>query len=197
MIVIGLTGGIGAGKSTAAKILSKKGLPVYSADAAVHKLLGKGGAAVRQIEKLFPGAVKKGAVDRQALGKIVFSAPKKLKQLERILHPLVRKTEAVFLVKARKKGAKAAVLEIPLLFETGAEKRCDTVIVVTAPLHVRKARVLERKGMTAAKFKAITRQQMTDAEKRRRADHIVPTADGLAQTRTRLGKTLKTILQRS
>jgi dephospho-CoA kinase len=186
MIVIGLTGGIGAGKSTAAKILARAGLPVYNADKAVHKLLGPNGVAVKKITKLFPGTLKGKSIDRQALGKIVFGNSAQLRKLEKILHPLVQKTEISFLAKARRKKAPAAVLEIPLLFETGAEARCDIVILVTAPLHIRKARTLERKGMTAAKFRAITKAQMPESEKRRRADYIVPTAKGLRDTERRL-----------
>ena len=185
-IIIGLTGGIGTGKSTAATMFAKLGLPVHSADDAVHKLLGKGGKAVKPIAKLFPDAVKAGAVDRQALGKIVFGNAAKLKKLEDIMHPLVQKDERDFVKKARAKKAVAVVLEIPLLFETGAHLRCDCVVVVTASLAERKKRVLKRKGMTAAKFNAIVKAQMPETEKRAYADFLVATDKGLAHTKAQV-----------
>jgi dephospho-CoA kinase len=194
MLIIGLTGGIGSGKSTAAKILKRQGLPVYDADSAVHALLGPRGMAVKKVAKLFPTALKGKSIDRQIVGKTVFKNPVLLKKLERILHPLVHKAEKEFLAKARRKKAPAAVLEIPLLFEVGAEKRCDKVILVTAPLHVRKARTMERKGMNAAKFKAITAQQMSESEKKKRADYVVLTAGGLHDTEKRLKTVLVKII---
>ena len=198
MIVIGLTGGIGSGKSTAAKILARHGLPVYDADQAVHELLGPGGTAVAKVAKLFPealkGKVNGGSIDRQIVGKTVFGNPPLLKKLEKILHPLVHKAEKEFLKQAARQKAPAAVLEIPLLYEVGAEKRCDAVILVTAPLHIRKARTLERKGMTMAKFNAIVKQQMPDAEKKKRTDYVVPTAKGLADTEKRLKAVLAKLI---
>ena len=185
-IIIGLTGGIGSGKSTVAEMLNKMGLPVHSADDAVHALLGKGGKAVKPIQKLFPDAVKDGAVDRQALGKMVFGNPAQLKKLENILHPLVQKDEAEFVKRARKDKAQAVVLEIPLLFETDAQVRCDVVMVTTAPLPVRKERVLKRKGMTPAKFNAIVKQQMPEKEKRGYADFVVTTETSRADTERQL-----------
>jgi len=194
MIIVGLTGGIGAGKSTVAKILARKGLPVYNADRVVHQLLGPGGAAVKPVAKLFLSTLKGNAIDRQALGKIVFKNPAQLKKLEKILHPLVKKAEREFLANARRQKACAAILEIPLLFETGAEARCDRVILVTAPKYLRKARVLKRKDMDATMFNAIVKQQMPEAEKRRRADHIVPTKGGLVKTRQCLKHVLSAII---
>lgn len=190
MLVIGLTGGIGTGKSTAARILNGFGLPIYSADQAVHDLLAKGGKAVKPVTRLFPESLKRGAIDRKILGPLVFGKPDKLKRLEAVLHPLVHKAEAVFLKQARRDGAAAAILEIPLLFETGAQKRCDFVICVTAPRAVQKERVLRRAGMTEAKFNAILRHQMKDAARRERADHVVPTQGGHADTKKRLARIL-------
>jgi len=189
-ITIGLTGGIGMGKSKAAEILSRFGLPIYSADAAVHRLIARNGAAVLKIARLFPGAVKKGAVDRAALGRHVFGKPKELKKLEAILHPLVRKEETLFLQGAHRAGARAAVLEIPLLFETGGEKRCDIVLCVTAPKNIQMKRVMQRPGMDAAKFRAIVKMQMPDLEKRRRADYIVDTGKSMADTQRQLKRIL-------
>jgi len=190
-IIIGLTGGIGMGKSTAAKILSRFGLPIYSADAAVHTLLGRGGKAVNPVAKLFPASLRTGAIDRKRLGADIFHQPKKLRALEKILHPLVRQAERDFLKRAQYQKARAAVLEIPLLFETGGEKRCDFTICVTAPRAVQTARVLSRKNMTPAKFKAILTRQMPDAERRARADYIVKTGVGLADTKRQLEKILR------
>jgi dephospho-CoA kinase len=185
-LIIGLTGGIGMGKSTAAKILNAMGFPVYSADHAVHTLLRQGGKAVKPVAKLFPESLKKGAIDRAIVGRLVFGQPAKLKQLEKILHPLVHEVEKDFLKQAKKDKAKAVILEIPLLFETGADKRCDYVICVSAPKAVQKERVMLRKGMTAARLKAILSRQMPDAEKRRRADFVVQTGVSRVDTRKQL-----------
>jgi dephospho-CoA kinase len=191
-IIIGLTGGIGMGKSTAAKIMAALGLPIYSADKAVHDLLAPGGKAVKPVGTLFPEALKivtrKGkrvkTIDRKIIGQKVFHDPKKLKQLERILHPLVHDIESRFI--ARHKKAVAVVLEIPLLFETGADKRCDAVICVTAPKAVQRQRVLLRKHMTPERLKAILAQQMPNAEKLKRADYVVNTGKSVADTRQQL-----------
>ncbi|WP_237215974.1 dephospho-CoA kinase [Falsiroseomonas oryziterrae] len=175
MKVLGLTGGIGMGKSTAAATFRRLRIPVFDADAAVHRLQGKGGAAVRPIEAAFPGTTKGGRVDREALRARVLGDPAALKRLERIVHPLVRRAERAFLAAARRRGERIAVLDIPLLLETGGEARVDAVIVVSAPPGVQRARVLRRGGMTEARLAAILARQMPDAEKRRRADHVVPT----------------------
>ena len=176
------------GKSTVAKILRSFGLPVYNADKAVHALLTPGGKGVKPVAQLFPEAVKKGAIDRHALGRLVFTSPAKLRRLEKILHPLAQKSEQAFIEKARQKKVKAIVLEIPLLFETKANKRCDVTICVTAPRGVQKKRVMQRPGMTAPKFRAILKLQMPDREKRRRADHIISTAKSTTDTRRQLLK---------
>jgi len=190
-MIIGLTGSIGMGKSTAAQILKKFGLPIYSADAAVHDLLKKNGAGVAPIARSFPGCVTRGAVDRKRLGREVFAQPKKLRQLERILHPLVRQKEKAFVMSARKAKAAAVVLEIPLLFETGAERRCDVTLCVTAPRAIQKARVLARPGMSEDKLKAILARQMPHSLKHKKADFVVPTGKGIAMTEKRLHKVLQ------
>lgn len=185
-MIIGLTGSIGMGKSTAAKILRKMGLPIYSADKAVHDLLRKNGAAVKPVARLFPATLKNNAIDRRKLGREVFGVPAKLRKLEKILHPLVRKEEQKFLRQNHR--AAGVVLEIPLLFETAGEKRCDFVLVVTAPRKIQQARVMMRANMTPQKFRAIVKQQMPDSEKRRRADLVINTGKGLADTKRQLLK---------
>lgn len=178
MIVLGLTGSIGMGKSTAARMFRRLGIPVHDADAAVHRLLGKGGAAVPVIAAAFPGTVVAGRVDRPALGARVFGNPKELRRLEAILHPLVQAETRRFLRRQQARRRKLVVLDIPLLFETGGEKRCDAVVVVTAPRVVQRARVLARPRMTPERFAEVERQQMPDREKRRRADFIIETGHG-------------------
>ncbi len=186
MMTIGLTGGIGMGKSTAAKILNRLGFPIYNADDAVHSLMGQGGDAVKPIARLFPDAVKNGVVDRKILGSLVFGKPEPLKKLEAILHPRIRKIEKSAIAEAKKTGHKAIILEIPLLFETGGQERCDFVITVTAPRTVQQARVMRRKGMTLAKFKSILKHQITDRDRKQHADYIVRTDKGLADTKRQL-----------
>ena len=192
-MIIGLTGGIGMGKSTAAKILAEFGLPIYSADKAVHDLLKKNGKGVKPVAKQFPAALINHSIDRETLGQIVFGKEAELKKLEKILHPLVQEVEAAFVKKAKNTKRKAVVLEIPLLFETRADKRCDVVLCVTAPKDVQKARVLSRKGMTSAKFKAILARQMPDEQRCKKADYVVRTGVGVEDTR----KQLRAILMKS
>ncbi len=175
MRVLGLTGSIGMGKSAAARALRRLGVPVHDADATVHRLVGPGGGAVAAVARAFPGVVADGAVDRAALGRQVFDNPPALARLEAILHPLVQRSEQRFLRGASARRVPVAVLDIPLLFETNGERRCDAVLVVSAPRFVQEARVLRRKGMTAARLLAVRARQMPDAEKRRRADFVVPT----------------------
>lgn len=181
-VVIGLTGSIGMGKTTAANMLRRLGLPVFDADATVHELQRPGGAALPEIAKVFPGLVKKGILDREGLAKRVFEEPGNLRQLEEIVHPLVHDAEQRFFMRVATGRTGIAVLEIPLLFESGAEHRCDFTIVVSAPSFVQKARVLWRPGMTITKFNAILAQQLSDAESRSRADFIVPTGMGRRYT---------------
>jgi dephospho-CoA kinase len=182
MVILGLTGSIGMGKSTAAAMLRRLGLPVHDADASVHRLMGKGGKAVAAIEVAFPGVVEAGAVDRKKLGAAVFDDPPALRRLEAILHPLVREETQSFLRRQARRRAPLVVLDIPLLYETGAERRVDAVLVVTAPAHQQRQRVLRRPGMTEERFAQVLSQQLPDAEKRRRADFLVN--NGLSKGRT-------------
>lgn len=184
--VLGLTGSIGMGKSTAAAMLRRMGLPIWDADAAVHRLFRPGGAAVAAIAAAFPGTVTNGAVDRQALGARVFGDHAALKRLERIVHPLVWKADRRFRKLAAARRAPIIVMDVPLLFEGGGFKRCDAVIVVSAPSLVQAQRVMKRPGMTRAKLDGILARQMADHEKRRRADFIIPTGLGRAVTQRRL-----------
>jgi dephospho-CoA kinase len=173
--ILGLTGGIGMGKSTASRTFLRLGIPVFDADAAVHRLQARGGRAVAPIAAAFPGSVRDGSVDREVLRRAVLGQPVALKRLERIVHPLVRAEERRFLGTARRQGRRLAVLDIPLLFETRGEARCDFVLVVSAPAAVQRARVLRRPGMTPERMAAILARQTPDAEKRRRADFIIRT----------------------
>ena len=191
MKVLGLTGSIGMGKSTAAALLRRRGVPVHEADAAVHRLMGRGGAAVRAIEAAFPSAVRDGAVDRRALGARVFGDQAAIARLECILHPLVRQDSTRFLKQARARRARIAVLDVPLLFEVGRERDCDATMVVSAPRFVQRARVLARAGMTQERLALVLARQIPDAEKRRRADFVVPTGLGRRVTLRRLIGVLK------
>jgi dephospho-CoA kinase len=175
MIILGLTGGIGMGKSTAAAAFRRARIPVFDADAAVHRLQARGGHAVRAIEAAFPGTVRDGAVDRVALRQAVLGRPDALARLEAILHPMVRQEERSFVARARRRGDRAVVLDIPLLFETGGDARVDRVVVVSAPRSVQMQRVRARRRMSAADIAAVIARQMPDAEKRRRADVVVRT----------------------
>lgn len=179
MLLVGLTGSIGMGKSETAKMFARLGIPVYDADAAVHRLYAKGGAAVAPIEAAFPGVSVDGAIDRARLSAHVLNQPEQLKKLEAIVHPLVGRAQLDFLLAAEEAGATMVVLDIPLLYETGGQARVDVVVVVSAPHHVQRARVLQRPGMTEEKFEAIFAKQVPDAEKRQRADFIVETDQGL------------------
>lgn len=175
MIILGLTGSIGMGKSRAGKVFRQCGVPVFDADKMVHQLMEKGGAAVGAVEHAFPGTQKDGAVDRVALGGRVFGKPDELRRLEKILHPRVRAERARFLRQARARRTALVVLDIPLLFETGGDANCDYTAVVSAPYFIQCARVLARAGMTKEKFAAVLAQQMPDVEKRSRADFVIPT----------------------
>jgi len=176
VVVIGLTGSIGMGKSTTARFFARAGVPVHDADSAVHRLYA--GAAAPVIEAEFPGVSGAQGIDRDKLAKRVLSDPEALRRLEGIIHPLVRREEARFLDEAERAGAPIAVLDIPLLFETGADRRVDTVVVVTAPAEIQRARAFRRTGMTEEKFQALLAKQMPDAEKRCRADFVVDTSKG-------------------
>lgn len=183
MITVGLTGSIGMGKSTTAAMFAAEGVPVYDADAEVHALYAKGGAAVAPLEAAFPGVVVDGAVDRTLLSQRVVGKPDELKRLEAIVHPLVGESRVDFFQKAVAAGADIVVLDIPLLFETGGEKRMDAVVVVSAPADLQRQRVLARPGMDEAKLDAILARQMADAEKRARAHFVIDTGKGLDEAR--------------
>lgn len=193
MIILGLTGSIGMGKSTASKMFRRMGVPVYDSDAAVHVVLGPGGAAVGPIDRAFPGVVRNGVVDRDALGRVVFGDHAALKTLESIVHPLVRRRQDDFLRRWARRRAPVVVLDIPLLFEVSLDVRCDFTIVVSAPAFIQAARVLARDGMTKDKFAGILERQMPDREKRRRADFVVETGLGKAYTFRRLKRIVTAI----
>ncbi|MAN79247.1 MAG: dephospho-CoA kinase [Rhodospirillaceae bacterium] len=178
MFILGLTGSIGMGKSTAAVQLRRLGLPVHDADAAVHALMGPGGVAVAAVGRAFPGVVTDGAVDRQALGARVFNDDAALKRLEGILHPLVRRSEKQFLAACARRGVPLVVLDIPLLFETGGDARCDAVLVVHCRAALQRRRVLARPGMTEEKFQSILARQVPAGEKVHLADFVVNTGIG-------------------
>ncbi|MDH3472168.1 MAG: dephospho-CoA kinase [Rhodospirillales bacterium] len=186
MVILGLTGSIGMGKSFAARVFRLLGVPVHDADAAVHRLLGGGGAAVAAVDAAFPGVVRDGAVDRRKLGERVFQDAAALARLEAILHPIVRRATRAWLQCQSRRHRPLVVLDIPLLFETGGERLCDAVVVVSAPPALQAARVLGRSDMTAARFRAILAKQMPDREKRRRADFVVPTGGSKRETLRRL-----------
>ncbi|MDP2260186.1 MAG: dephospho-CoA kinase [Caulobacter sp.] len=193
MITVGLTGSIGMGKSTTAAMFAAEGVPVYDADAEVHALYAKGGAAVEPLAQAFPGVVIDGAVDRALLSQRVVGKPEELKRLEAIVHPLVGMSRVGFFEKAAAAGADIVILDIPLLFETGGEKRMDAVVVVSAPADVQRRRVLARPGMDEAKLDAILARQMADAEKRARAHFVIDTDQGLEHARDQVREVLRVL----
>jgi dephospho-CoA kinase len=193
MIVIGITGSIGMGKTTAANMLKEMGIPVHDSDASVHALLGPDGGAVHAVGAKFPEALQKDAagrsfIDRQVLGRIVFGDRQKKRDLEEILHPLVRAESDAFKEEMRKKAHKIIALDIPLLFETGGEKRVDVTICISAPKDVQRERVLARPGMTSEKFDRIVSGQLPDAEKRKRATYVVESDKGFDDMRKQIEK---------
>lgn len=183
MIVIGLTGSIGMGKSTTARLFAEEGLPVWDADQAVHDLYAEGGAAVAPIRAAFPSAVKGEAVDRAELAARLKDEPEAFARLEAIVHPLVAEDRTRFLRHAQESEAPAAVLDVPLLFEVGADALADAVVVASAPHKVQRERVLSRPGMDEARFAALLERQMPDAHKRARADFVIDTQHGLDHAR--------------
>ena len=191
MFILGLTGSLGMGKSATAKMFAEDGVPVHDADAAVHRLYD--GEAVAAVEAAFPGTMSGGKVDRARLGQRVLGDADAMKRLEQIVHPLVREAEERFLAQAQASGAKVAVLDIPLLYETEGDKRCDAVVVVSAPADVQRARAFERPGMSEEKFKAILEKQMPDADKRARADFVVDTSRGFDGARAQVRDILKAV----
>ncbi|MFO7478374.1 MAG: dephospho-CoA kinase [Methyloceanibacter sp.] len=194
MLVIGLTGGIGMGKSAAAERFASHGIPVFNADLCVHRLYE--GAAVPAIEVDFPGVVVAGKVDRNLLSERVAGAPERLRQLEAIVHPLVVAAEIEFLREQEERGAKFAVLEIPLLFETGAERRVDVTVVLSAPADVQRERVLARPGMTADKLEHLLARQLPDAERRARADYVVDSSLPLADMHAEIDTLIESLRTR-
>lgn len=177
MIIIGLTGSIGMGKTTVAKMFASLGIPVLDSDLVVHEIMTRPGI-IKRISALFPAALKKGALDRTEIGKAVFGKPKELRKLESILHPKVKEAQRKFIQKQRLRGAKAVVLDIPLLYETHGERRMDHVVVVSAPITVQKQRVMKRPNMTEAKLRSILKRQLSDEKKRKKADFLVRTGEG-------------------
>ncbi|MER9653252.1 dephospho-CoA kinase [Mesorhizobium sp. M0152] len=184
MIVLGLTGSIGMGKSTTAKMFAEAGVPVHDSDETVHRLYA--GKAAPLVEEAFPGTTTDGVVDRAKLGARVFGDAAALKKLEAIIHPLVRADAEAFLAKHRNAGESITVLDIPLLFETGGRGRVDKVVVVTAPAEIQRQRVLARPGMTEEKLASILAKQVPDAEKRRQADFVIDTGQGLDAARAQV-----------
>lgn len=194
MIVLGLTGSIGMGKSTTRAMFADEGALVWNADEAVHRLYAAGGAAVAPIAEAFPGVVVDGAVDRDRLAGALGRDEAAFRRLEGIVHPLVARGRLDDLAAAEARGIKLAVLDIPLLFETGGDAAVDAVVVVTAPPEVQATRVLARPGMTRERFDAILARQLPDAEKRRRADFLVDTGEGLGAARARVREIVGTVL---
>jgi dephospho-CoA kinase len=186
--ILGLTGSIGMGKSATLAMFAAAGVPVYDADAEVHRLYAAGGAAVAPVGEAFPGVVVEGAVDRQLLGAQVLADNPALQRLQAIVYPLMAGKREAFLDAARASGARFAVLDIPLLFETGGEGSVDAVVVVSAPAELQRARVLARPGMTEAKFESILAKQAPDADKRRRADYVIDSSQGLDAARAEVAQ---------
>lgn len=195
MKILGLTGSIGMGKSAVARLFRRLGVPVHDADKTIHQLLAGNQQVILMIDGAFSGVVQKGAVDRQALAKKVIGNSSSMALLEKILHPLAQGVEKRFLLHAAAQKQPLVVLDIPLLYETGAEKRCDAVVVVSAPLFVQRARVLKRPGMTEERLEFLSSRQIADGEKRRRADFIVQTGLGFAFSFRAVKKIVKLALQ--
>lgn len=185
MLTLGLTGSIGMGKSTVAAMFEELGVPVFDSDAAVHRLQGEGGRLVAAIEAMFPDTTGPKGVDRTLLGEAVLADPRALKRLEALVHPAVGEERAAFI--AAHADAQLVVFDVPLLFETSGETSVDKVVVVSAPAEVQRVRVLARPGMTESRFDAILARQMPDAEKRARADFVIPTGGSIEETRAAVG----------
>jgi dephospho-CoA kinase len=197
MILVGLTGSIGMGKSTTAEMFARLGAPVYDADAEVRRLYAPGGAAVGPIETVFPGVTVDGGVDRNRLSEQVLGNPAALSKLNGIVWPLMGSARQTFLQTAAAAGAPFAILDIPLLLETGGEKGVDVVVVVSAPAAEQRKRVLARPGMSEAKFAAIAAAQMPDAEKRAKADYVIDTGQGLEHARGQVAEVVKVLRARA
>lgn len=193
LVIIGLTGSIGMGKSETGKMFERAKIPVFDSDAAVHDLMAHGGAAVGLVEAAFPGVTGPEGIDRKMLGSRVFGDDVALKKLEGILHPMVSEARQVFFQQAKDQGHDMVVMDVPLLFETGGDNQCDYVVVVSAPADVQRQRVLARPHMTPQKFADILAKQMPDEEKRKRADFVVPTDQGIAFAESSVGQIIDTI----
>lgn len=191
MFILGLTGSLAMGKSATAQMFVDEGVPLHDADAVVHRLYD--GEAAAEIEAAFPGTAANGKVDRARLGERVIGDAAAIKRLEQIVHPKVTAASAKFLAEAERAGAPVAVLDVPLLFETGGDRRCDAVVVVSAPADIQRQRAFERPGMTEAKLAAILAKQMPDEEKRRRADFVVDTSQGFDHARVQVRDILKAV----
>lgn len=197
MIVVGLTGSIGMGKSTTAALFAEAGAPVYDADAEVHRLYARGGAAVAPVEATFPGVVKDGAIDRRRLSERVLHDPEALARLNKIVWPLMRDVREAFFQRARDAKAEIVVLDIPLLFESGGDKTLDAVVVVSAPAEIQRERVLARQDMHKDKFAAILAAQTPDAEKRARADFVIDTSVSVEDARRQVQAVLAALRRRA
>ena len=197
MIVIGLTGSIGMGKSTVAQMFSEEGAPAFNSDDVVHELYARGGGAVAPVEAAFPGVARDGAIDRSALSALLVDNPEAIKHLEAIVHPFVRQAQNAFLDRHRKAGVAAAVLDIPLLFESGGAERVDQIVVVSAGADVQRARVMSRPGMSEEKFATLLSRQMPDAEKRARADFVIDTSGEFDSTRAQVRAVLDALREQS
>lgn len=195
MIVLGLTGSIGMGKTTTAQMFRDEGCPVFDADATVHALYDRGGAAVPIIKAVFPDAIKEGAVDRKILGAHMREDPLNLEVLESFIHPLVGQRRAEFFVQAKADGADIVVLDVPLLFETGGHKKVDKIVVVTAPADIQKKRVMAREGMTEPLFETLLARQTPDHIKREQADFLIFTHIGLEHAREQVQDILRELRQ--
>ena len=193
MLILGLTGSIGMGKSTTAKLFTEAGVPVYDADATVHRIYE--GEAAPAIEAAFPGTTVNGRVDRARLSERVMHDPAAIRRLEQIVHPMLRSHHQKFLEEAEKSGAPVAVIDVPLLYETGGETRVDAVVVVTTSPEVQRERILARENMTGEKLDAILARQLPDAEKRMRADFVVDTSHGLDPVRSRIRDILDQVVK--
>jgi dephospho-CoA kinase len=191
MLILGLTGSVGMGKSTVAAMFAERGIPTFDADQTVHALYR--GAAVAPVEAAFPGVAVDGAIDRELLGKRVIGDPAAIARLEKLVHPLVREAENAFRAKAARDGSRALLLDIPLLFETQGEHRVDVVIVVSAPAEIQRERVLSRPGASVERFEALLKRQMPDTEKRRRAHFIIDTAGSFDATRRQVADVLQAV----
>ena len=193
MLILGLTGSIGMGKSTTAKLFTEAGVPVYDADATVHRIYE--GEAAPAIEAAFPGTTVNGRVDRARLSERVMHDPAAIRRLEQIVHPMLRSHHQKFLEEAEKSGAPVAVMDVPLLYETGGETRVDAVVVVTTSPEVQRERILARENMTGEKLDAILARQLPDAEKRKRADFVVDTSHGLEPVRAQITHILAEVVK--